>query len=143
MQAAIDHALGHGPSVPLLYVQVTSDSIITPQLLALNLASSAKHRPPWGAGLIYQLLRRERDQFFVRVIYNGEDQAFMEFDEFVELVRAVRPSRADVSLASSTMLGRSLPTHTTKAIPLHPPGQCERFFDNYEEKGTETKTHSI
>ena len=103
MRAAIDYALGRGPSVPKIFVQVTSDSIITPQLLALNLVSSAKHRPPWGAGLIYQLLRREREQFFVRVIYNGEDQLFMEFDAFARLVDAVRPSQAD----------------------------CARFFKNY------------
>jgi hypothetical protein len=39
-------------------LQVTSDSILTPQLHLLGLGSAARRRPVWGSAIVYELLRR-------------------------------------------------------------------------------------
>lgn len=44
-----------------LYIQVTSDSILTPQLKMLGADSYAKQRPVWGSTLVYELYQHKQD----------------------------------------------------------------------------------
>lgn len=51
-----------------LYIQVTSDSIMTPQLKMLGDTKFSSKRPPWGSTLVYELYKHdiEPERYVVR-----------------------------------------------------------------------------
>lgn len=57
-----------------LYIQVTSDSILTPQLKMLGADSFAEQRPVWGSTLVYELYQHKQDhhQHIVRYERNSK-----------------------------------------------------------------------
>lgn len=107
-----------------LYIQVTSDSILTPQLKMLGAGAYAEQRPVWGSTLVYELYQNSQntDQHAVRynsafsladrcrILFNGHtlnicgEKGYCTWDEW-----------------------------TTKLTQLFPvKDQCLPFYNNYE-----------
>jgi len=96
-----------------LYIQVTSDGVLTSQLNMLGVPQ-AKQRPPWGSAIVYEVYKHktETDQHAVRVLFNGktlpvcgEDKQFCSWEEFNEKLSKFIPEEKD----------------------------CQPFFQNYKE----------
>jgi len=90
-----------GETSPSLYIQVTSDSILTPQLKSLGFDEQARMRPPWGSVILYQLLQKEESSegdFYVRVVYNGQSLALYTMSEFTQIVDTLTPSHDDCEI---------------------------------------------
>jgi len=94
-----------------LYIQVTSDSKITPQLKMLGFHRESQYRPPWGSALVYELFKNtQKDQYAVRITFNGQicklcdGKDFCSWEEF------------------SQKISYYFPEHS----------KCKNFYENYE-----------
>jgi len=91
-----------------LYIQVTSDSIITPQLKILGIADSSR-RPPWGSTLIYELYQTKQkyeksinlEDYAVRILFNGKttkvcgNNNYCTLKEFNDRLKSLLPTPQD------------------------------------------------
>ena len=93
-----------------IYIQVTSDSIISPQLKMLRQNELSRVRPPWNSQIIYQLLKDDATgELAVRFLFNGVDlkvcansngsqKKYCTFQEFDSFVRSLQPSQEDCAV---------------------------------------------
>jgi len=95
-----------------LYIQVTSDSKITPQLKMLGFDTEAKYRPPWGSAIVYELFKNTKEvgEYAVRITFNGKicklcgSEDFCSWEEFSKNISSFVP----------------------------PPSMCPKFYENYQ-----------
>ncbi len=84
-----------------LYVQVTSDSVVTPQLRILGLPKETyERRPASGSGVVYKLLQNKTDtsSFFVRILHEGHEIRLESLDSFASFVERIQPSYNDCAV---------------------------------------------
>jgi hypothetical protein len=81
---------------PLLYVQVTSDSIVSPMLRILG--HPATRRPVWGSQVVYQLLQNMEDgSHRVRILHEGDVLRMESLDDFAAWVDRIAPAAEECS----------------------------------------------
>ena len=106
--------LNGGGKEPILYLQVTSDGILSPMLKILEADEKmVKKRPVWLSQIVFQLLMKEEeekckyfkagcdeveDKYYVRVVFNGEDVRTYEWKEWKSFVSRITPTQNDCSL---------------------------------------------
>jgi len=98
-----------------LYIQVTSDNVLTLQLIMLGLDEAATVRPPWGSTIVYELYANSsvNGRYAVRVLFNGKvmripscEEDYCTWEQFQSLISRLWPSVSS----------------------------CHRFYDNYTPK---------
>eukprot|EP01127_Copromyxa_protea_P012603 TRINITY_DN3309_c0_g1_i1.p1 TRINITY_DN3309_c0_g1~~TRINITY_DN3309_c0_g1_i1.p1 ORF type:complete len:476 (-),score=76.95 TRINITY_DN3309_c0_g1_i1:178-1566(-) len=90
-------------NVKSLYVQVTSDAIVAPQLRMLGVTKYAGQRPPFGSTMIYELYQHktEREQFAVRILFNGHtvkacgNKGYCTWEEWTNKLTKFFPKKQD------------------------------------------------
>lgn len=92
-------------SSPSLYVQVTTDQIVSTVLRILGAPRTViRQRPLWGSQIIFQLLRLQATNtsktedtapVFVRILYDGQLIRMQPFDAFANFVDIITPSVDD------------------------------------------------
>lgn len=97
-----------------LYIQVTSDAIVTPQLRMLGVASKyADQRPAFGSAIVYELYQHEKEPEkyvvrycwsktelnFCRILYNGHtlkscgNKGYCTWEEWTEKITKFFPAK--------------------------------------------------
>jgi len=99
------------PGIKKLYIQVTSDTVITPQLKLFHFEES-QVRPPWGSTLMYELYQTNDERgHMIRVLFNGKTMkvcgkhTYCTLEQFFEILDPLLPT----------------------------PENCPYFFERYEK----------